>query len=558
MSSELHDWLSALRTELHEVPEVHIDEPLLVLSGSPRHLTIDRAPELAAPFSAEPHTRIALTLYASQRQRPRSFLERLLQRDSPREPWLHLELRLDGRHRVRLSAKLPEPVDALPLGEQWGTPVPLDALCALALVARAHGAELLEVATQPAYEQQEDTELRVAPTPPRVTALKIEPAPVETSREVTSGAQLVAALETFELTTLHGQGALTLGGPGWKGPEVLVLRGPLILQGPLHLTLHDPVLLVVVEASDEPVELKQITLEYRGREAGPLMVVRDASLLLQACTFMRARGDDEMTGDGLHILGSSQVVLDRCRFERNADMGVEILDEARVVAVQCAFHDNGAGLRVGGRAEARVVDIEVVGGRRGVEAEGQGNLVMDGGVCRGQTEAGVVVCGEARAHLLKMCVEEAWDGLCLSERAEVAVERFHGVALRSSGIRVAGMAQVTLDDSLVEGSWHGVNVGEQALLEMRTSVAQGNRREGLAVGGKARVLARKNRFERNGAGIVVSDDARPTLEKNRCQDNVSFGLVFNDRAGGRLKGNRFKGNGAGEMAVGPHARPQQA
>lgn len=473
---------------------------------------------------------VAMQLSRSERAVKRNWLQRLVRRVEQVEHWLHAELRMRGRERVRLSARVDDPwlLDGLLVLEHPGEEISEAVLLEVLRAVRARGGRVLEVEHRGpgALDMAEHFAASLGIELPRGTGEAIE---------VRSSQELLDALKRtpddgvirlpagrFELLkAIHVRGPLTIAG---EGPEVTRV---FIRRSAGALTIDEGV-----------VCLRDMSITGGAISSTTLVQIRGGAGVLERCRIASA---DEL---GLGVEQGCVAYLKGCELSRNLRTGLRIAEAARVVVhdssflrersaiesedgsdlvlYECAIRNSDQALR--GRGKVRVEGSSFVGNRIGVWLSGPST---EGRVLRSSfTDHTRAVVIEQQATVI------AQENMCLE--GEV------GIDVRD--------ATATLEDNACRGNSLAGIRGEQGSIALRSNDCTSND-IGIRLENVTLQALSQNTCGQNRVGLVLEACRSFVARGNLCNENREEGVrVVN--GGGRLEGGTASHNRRGIVATG--------
>lgn len=318
-----------------------------------------------------------------------------------------------------------------------------------------------------------------------------------------------------------------------------------------------------------------VALLAAGLEAGGTVTVPDGEWILDRP--LEARASSRIVGRGperslirwagpgplLRFSGEGELEVHGVGFILEAPAAGGSVVEAtrgRVEFSECMFTggkpgaggQGGAGLRLAGSCEGRVVKCEASVNRSGIEVADAARADLEDNLCHDNDFAGILFAGQAGGTARRNVTDSnRLHGLFVQGASSPTLEANHCCVNRWSGVTVAGTSEASLRDNECGGNGrHGIVACQQSRPVVEGCRCEGNGEDGLAWFGDAGGTIRGNHCDRNGRhGISVSERAAPVMAENHACGNAGAGLLHDAASAGTARGNILEENGESGIEV---------
>lgn len=334
---------------------------------------------------------------------------------------------------------------------------------------------------------------------------------------VFSGAQLTMQDSTIRGTSATSGGAMRVG-----GATVTITGGRIENSSATSLGGG-------VEAYQATLTIDGTTLVNNNALYGGALSVSGSTVTLRNCTVQNNRA--QQAGGGLRVHGSTQIVIDNCRFVSNttgSSSGGAIFVDQNTIEVRNSTFDGNRAL-VGGGIHLHYSPNATL----------QGNTLINNQA----TDGAAVYASGGRLRLVnntisRNAVNNYGGGVVIQDRCDATVEN-NQITDNTAGIDGGGM--------IFQGGSTGTLSGNTISFNRATQVGGG-----MTIYNQASPTLRYNRFEGNqsndGAGVQIEQQAAPVVEFNTFIANVANryggGIVVNHNATPTLRTNSIVRNRA--------------
>ena len=226
-------------------------------------------------------------------------------------------------------------------------------------------------------------------------------------------------------------------------------------------------------------------------------------------------------GGAIELAGRANVELGFVSIERTGTWAhTYVVDGAQLRVVGGRFAANEGAFYVGGAADARLDEVEVVGGAgEGVIADGEAQVSIRGGSIVGHASFGLYLAGAAQAWVDDTVVVGNRSGLVASDASWLRVEGAEVRDNEHSGVAFLDASSGEVRGSRVSGNpWSGVVAAGQAFVEVIGSVLDGNAGRGAWFEDDSSGIFRDNTVRGSAVGVEVAEGASPRLGDNVFED----------------------------------------
>lgn len=496
------------------------------VSWTQEGITILKAPGFRElPVSSE-RTVVQLTWWRHEVKL--GMLGRMFKRKTHIEPFLHVDVRVEGKHQLSMRARVPDTAILKDLPQRRAGVsqhvVEYEKVAALVEAARAAGCELVNPRPEQAGE------------PPLVAMPELDAEMVELEEGQSLGALIASGKRairlpegTFELDSVNVEEALLIEGAGENLTTIISTAdrkwGFQVMGG--HLGLRN----LTLQDADTP-------------NKGLILITVDGKAALKHCHLV---GDpDDAGAKGILVEDYGQLYMDTSELT-GVYFALTIQGASQAVLINNRFEKSFVGVRVSERAEAKILGNVCFDNTTGLSIKGQAAAIVDGNSFVFNQVQGLEIAGDCQVAVFRNLCEGNNRGIIVRSSQPFPLENNRVLNNEDVGIQLLSPNPLTVRGNTCRWNTHGIEVTDphcEAVVE--NNIISDNERSGIRICVGAPITARNNTLERNEKGIQVEHvigggaGEGPLLENNVIQNNRAEGILF--EGGGRARRNSVSRN----------------